>query len=179
MIIKSSTFPFFLSQNVTWMLYWLLVQKVASNRKTLAQRFNKWVFIFFTCEAWRQGGLVLAYLMLLVSQIPFLLSKLAWWLQVLLWHHCCCCVPVTREGKRWKGYVAKGYASKSLPLHQKHQNTARKTPLMSWTRAGHLAFPGQSLAKGTEKTLPGLEQFVLCGWGRGLATLINTFGLCY
>lgn len=45
-------------------------------------------------------------------------------------------------------------------------------------RAGLLASPGQSLAERKKKTMPGLEEFVLWGWGRGLASLVNPFGFC-
>lgn len=45
-----------------------------------------------------------------------------------------------------------------------------RLPRMSPGQSSAPVLPGQSLAKGHEKTRPGSEQFVLWGWGRGVAT---------
>ena len=85
---------------------------------------------------------------------------------------------MTAEQKKVKGQSIQGSASRVLPFIPETRNTAGKTSAnVPWPELGTRG--GQWLAKGKENTIPDLEEFILWGWGRGLATLINNIQVLF
>lgn len=112
--------------------------------------------------------------MLSVSQAPFL----------LLCHHyggLLSCDGLVPAVFLWLGKTKGGWArcqwtvSASLsPCICFTSNNAGETSKISHGQSWAPVLPDRSLAKGNEKAMPVSEQFVLCGYGRGVSPPVNT-----
>lgn len=132
--------------------------------------------IFFTYESWRQGlqswcsGCYqslrcLSFCSAIIGMMAYCLMMASLWLFPCGWG---------RQKAEEPG--VKGPCQQVSPfIPATPVMMLGRLPRMSHGQSQALVLPGQSLAKGNEKTIPSSEEFVLWGWGRGMSTFINTF----
>lgn len=154
------------------------MQTAARNGEIIAQGLDKQVFIFFfTYESWRWGFqswrsvCCLSFRLCVFSAIICTGARCLMMTSLL-------CIPAIGED-RGGGAGCQRAVSAGLPLYTRDSSNTTGKPSRSVSSPELSTWPLRPVTgHGNEKTMLGLAQFVLWGWGRGAAPLINTFGFC-